>query len=160
MNSERHQKVKASHLARDAYLYVRQATRCQRFENAQAIEQQYSLRQQAVALGWPSERVLVIENDVGQSAAWQAPRLGFEILVRQIELGCVGIAMALDPSRLARNDSDWQRLVEACALSKTLLLDQSGLYDPGDSDDRLLLGCAKTMPSTAESCHLGKEARI
>lgn len=126
MNGEQYpSKVTASHLARDAYLYVRHATPRQGFGNAE-IRRQDRLRRQAVVLGWPSERVIVIDSDVGQSGAAQQPRPGVQQLVRQIELGCVGLVMALEPSRWARNLTDWQRLLEACARSETLLLDTSG----------------------------------
>ena len=158
MNGEQYQsKVTASHLARDAYLYVRHATPRQGFGNAETIRRQDRLRRQAVVLGWPSERVIVIESDVGQSGAAQQPRPGFQQLVRQIELGCVGLVMALEPSRWARNPTDWHRLLEACALSETLLLDHDGLYDPADSHDRVLLGCDQTRSRTVELCHFGKE---
>jgi DNA invertase Pin-like site-specific DNA recombinase len=160
MNSGQYQKVTARHLARDAYLYVRHATPRQGFENDEVIQRHYNLRQQAVVLGWPVEKVIVVESDSGQSGASQAHRAGFQQLVRQIELGCVGIIMTLEPSRLARNVSDWHRLMDACALSDTLLLDQDGLYDPADSNDRVLLGCDKTMPRTAEFCQFGKETRV
>jgi len=150
MNAERYQKVTAKHLARDAYLYVRHATPLQGFASAEAIRRHQQLRGQAVALGWPVERVIVIDSDVGQSGASQRYRSGFRELVRQIELGCVGIVMALEPSRLARNISDWDCLLEACAMSDTLLLHEDGIYDPADSNDRVLLGCTKTTPSTAQ----------
>ena len=131
MNDERHPKVKASHLARDAYLYVRQATCGQGSQHADRLQRQYNLQQQAVALGWPAERVIVIDSDIGQSGASATDRPGFQELVRQVRRGCVGIVMALDPSRLARNCMDWRRLLDACAMSDTLLLDQDRLYDPG-----------------------------
>jgi len=147
MNDERHPKVKASHLARDAYLYVRQATCCQGLENADRLQRQYDLRRQAVALGWAAERVIVIDSDIGQSGASATDRRGFQEMVRQVRRGCVGVVMALDPSRLVRNSMDWRRLLDACAMSDTLLLvDQDRLFDPGDSDDRVLLGCDQTMP--------------
>lgn len=143
MNGEQDHKVTARHRARDAYLYVRHAAPRRGLANAPTIHRQ--LPEQAVALGWPIERVIVIDSDVGQSGASQTFRPGFQLLVRQIELGCVGLVMALDPSRLTRSVSDWHRLLEACALSDTLLLDQDGLYDPADPNDRVLLGCGKTM---------------
>ena len=146
MNDEQHRKVKANHLARDAYLYVRHATCCQGVENAERFQRQYHLRQQAVALGWPAERVIVIDSDIGQSGASATDRPGFQALVRQVRQGCVGIVMALAPSRLARNGKDWRRLLDACAMSDTLVLDQDRHYDPGDSHDRVLLGCDQTMP--------------
>jgi DNA invertase Pin-like site-specific DNA recombinase len=147
MNDEQQRKVKASHLARDAYLYVRQATCCQGFENADRLQRQYHLRQQALALGWPAERVIVIDSDIGQSGASASDRRGFQELVRQVRRGCLGVVMALDRSRLTRNSMDWRRLLDACAMSDTLLLvDQDRLFDPADCDDRILLGCDQTMP--------------
>jgi DNA invertase Pin-like site-specific DNA recombinase len=147
MNDERHRKVKANHLARDAYLYVRRATCWQGLQNAGRLQQQYNLRQQAMALGWPAERVIVIDSDMGQSSASATDRPGFQALVREVRQGRVGIVMALDSSRLTRNSKDWRRLLDACAMSDTLLLvDQDWLFDPADSDDRILLGCDQTMP--------------
>jgi DNA invertase Pin-like site-specific DNA recombinase len=146
MNGEQHRKLKAHHLARDAYLYVRQATACQGFEKANSLQRQYDLRQQAVALGWAAERVIVIDSDMGQSGASAAGRRGFQELMRQIRRGRVGVVMALDPSRWTRNFLDWRRLLDACVMSDTLLLDQDGLYDLADFADRVLLGCEQMMP--------------
>ena len=146
MNDERHRKLKAHHLARDAYLYVRQATGCRGFEKANRLQRQYDLQQQAVALGWAAERVIVIDSDMGQSGASAADRRGFQELVRQVRRGRVGVVMALDPSRLTRNFRDWRRLLDACVMSHTLLLDQERLYDPAHFADRVLLGCEQTMP--------------
>lgn len=146
MNEVRRAKVKASHLARDAYLYVRQATRGQGLQDGNRLQTQYNLQQQAVALGWAAERVIVIDGDIGQSGASTAERLGFQKLVRQVRRGCVGVVMALDWSRLTRNFIDWHGLLEACATSDTLLLDQDQLYDPGDSRDRVVLECERMTP--------------
>jgi DNA invertase Pin-like site-specific DNA recombinase len=162
MNDERHPKVKASHLARDAYLYVRQATPCHASQHAKRLQPQYSLQQQAVALGWPAERVIVIDSDIGQSGASATDRRGFQELVRQVRRGCVGVVMALDPSRWARSFVDWRRLLDACVMSDTLMLDQDRLYDPADPHDRVLLGCDQTMPvrKTAELPPEHKEAPV
>lgn len=138
MNDKRHPQVKASHLAREAYLYVRQATPEQTSQHGQRLQSQYNLHRQAVALGWPAERVIVIDSDIGHSGASTTGRLGFQQLMRQVRRGCVGVVMALDRSRLSRNALDWRRLVDACVMSDTLLLDEDGLYDPADSDHRLL----------------------
>ena len=145
MNCERHQKVTASHLQRDAYLYVRQSTLRQVLENTESTQRQYALRQQAVALGWPTERVVVIDSDLGQSGASVADREGFQKLVTEVGLGRAGIVLGLEVSRLARNNADWHRLLEICALSDTLILDEDGLYDPSHFNDRLLLGLKGTM---------------
>lgn len=146
MNCQRHRKVKASHLARDACLYLRRATRGHVCQHAKSLPPQYHLQQQAVALGWLAERVIVINSDIGHSGASAVDRPGFQELLRQLRRGYVGIVMALDPSRLARNLMDWRRLVDACARHDTLLLVQGRLYDPADSHDRVLLGCDRTMP--------------
>lgn len=145
MNYGRHQKVTASHLERDAYLYVRQSTLRQVLENTESTHRQYALRQQAVALGWPTERVIVIDSDLGQSGTSVADRQGFQKLVTEVGLGHAGIVLGLEVSRLARNNADWHRLLEICALSDTLILDEDGLYDPSQYNDRLLLGLKGTM---------------
>jgi DNA invertase Pin-like site-specific DNA recombinase len=145
MTMEAHTKVTASHLKRDAYLYVRQSTVRQVFENQESTKRQYALRQRAVALGWPTERVVVIDSDLGQSAASAGDREGFQRLVAEVGMGRAGIVLGLEVSRLARNSSDWHRLLEICALSQTLILDEDGVYNPCDFNDRLLLGLKGTM---------------
>jgi DNA invertase Pin-like site-specific DNA recombinase len=144
-SNDPHQKVRAEHLKRDAYLYIRQSTIQQVFHNTESTQRQYGLRQRAVALGWPTERVTVIDSDQGQSAASAADREGFQKLVAEVGLGRVGIVLGLEVSRLARNCSDWHRLLEICALTGTLILDEDGLYDPGNFNDRLVLGLKGTM---------------
>jgi DNA invertase Pin-like site-specific DNA recombinase len=139
------QKVHAEHLKRDAYLYVRQSTLHQVVENTESTEWQYALRGQAVRLGWPTERVITIDQDQGQSAATAVDREGFQKLVTEVSMGRVGIVLGLEVSRLARNSSDWHRLLEICALTGTLILDEDGLYDPSHFNDRLLLGLKGTM---------------
>lgn len=139
------QKVGAEHLKRDAYLYVRQSTLHQVVENTESTERQYALRGQAVRLGWPTERVITIDQDQGQSAATAADREGFQKLVTEVSMGRAGIVLGLEVSRLARNSSDWHRLLEICALTGTLILDEDGLYDPSRFNDRLLLGLKGTM---------------
>jgi DNA invertase Pin-like site-specific DNA recombinase len=138
-------RVTASHLRRDAYLYVRQSTVRQVVENTESTQRQYALRQRAVALGWPPERVVVIDADLGQSGASSRDREGFQELVAEVSLGHAGIVLGLEVSRLARNSTDWHRLLEICALSDTLILDEDGLYDPAHFNDRLLLGLKGTM---------------
>jgi DNA invertase Pin-like site-specific DNA recombinase len=145
MSTETHQKVTASHLQRSAYLYVRQSTVRQVFENTESTHRQYGLRQRAVALGWPSERVIVIDSDLGQSGASAVDREGFQKLVAEVGMGRAGIVLGLEVSRLARNSTDWHRLLEICALTDTLILDEDGVYDPAHFNDRLLLGLKGTM---------------
>jgi DNA invertase Pin-like site-specific DNA recombinase len=145
MTHDAHQKVKASHLKRSAYLYVRQSTLRQVLENTESTQRQYALRQQAVALGWPLDRVIVIDTDLGQSGASAADRQGFQRLVTEVSLARAGIVLGLEVSRLARNSMDWHRLLEICALTDTLILDEDGVYDPAHFNDRLLLGLKGTM---------------
>ena len=138
-------KVTAGHLKKTAYLYVRQSTLRQVFENTESTQRQYGLRQRAVVLGWPAERIEIVDCDQGQSGASAAEREGFQKLVAEVGLGKAGIVMGLEVSRLARNCADWHRLLEICALSGTLILDEDGLYDPAHFNDRLLLGLKGTM---------------
>jgi DNA invertase Pin-like site-specific DNA recombinase len=144
MLTDSHQKITATHLSRDAYLYVRQSTIRQVFENTESTTRQYALRDRAIALGWPIERVHVIDTDLGQSGA-TADREGFQRLVTEVGLGRAGIVLGLEVSRLARNSADWHRLLELCALADTLILDEDGIYDPAHFNDRLLLGLKGTM---------------
>ncbi len=137
-------KVTADHLRRGAYLYVRQSTLRQVFENTESTARQYALRDRAVALGWRTECVIVIDRDLGLSGA-TADREGFQHLVTEVSLGRAGIVLGLEVSRLARNSSDWHRLLEICALSDTLILDEDGVYNPAAFNDRLLLGLKGTM---------------
>jgi len=139
------QKVKSSHLKRDAYLYVRQSTLRQVLENTESTKRQYGLRDRAVALGWPMERVIVIDADQGQSGASAIDRAGFQRLVAEVGMGHAGIVLGLEVSRLARSSTDWHRLLEICALTDTLILDEDGVYDPSHFNDRLLLGLKGTM---------------
>src|SRR5688500_3719816 len=145
ISRETSSKIQARHLKGNAYLYVRQSTLRQVFENQESTKRQYDLRQRAVALGWPVDRVVVIDSDLGQSGASSADREGFQRLVTEVSLGRVGIVLGLEVSRLARNSTDWHRLLELCALADTLILDEDGLYDPAHFNDRLLLGLKRTM---------------
>src|SRR5580693_8564694 len=145
MSTETATKVRATHLARTAYLYVRQSTLRQVMENTESTQRQYALRQRAVALGWPVEAIVTIDSDQGQSGASAADREGFQHLVAEVGMGRAGIVLGLEVSRLARNNADWHRLLEICAMSATLICDEDGLYDPADFNDRLLLGLKGTM---------------
>ena len=145
MNEQVAQKITAAHLNRDAYLYVRQSTLRQVFENTESTRRQYALRERAVALGWPVERIHVIDADLGKSGASSVEREGFRSLVAEVSMGRAGIVMGLEVSRLARNSTDWHRLLEICALTDTLILDEDGIYSPAQFNDRLLLGLKGTM---------------
>jgi DNA invertase Pin-like site-specific DNA recombinase len=145
MNQVDHDKVTAQHLQRAAYLYIRQSSLRQVLENSESTKRQYALRERAVALGWPLERIVVVDGDQGQSGASAADRVGFQTLVAEVGLGHVGIVLGLEVSRLARNNSDWHRLLEICGLTGTLILDEDGVYDPAAFNDRLLLGLKGAM---------------
>src|SRR5487761_1510753 len=145
MFTDRSQKIEAHHLQRDAFLYVRQSSLRQVFENTEITKRQYALRECAVALGWPIERIHTIDSDLGVSGAHAELRDGFQKLVSEVALGHAGIVLGLEVSRLARNSTDWHRLLEICALADTLILDEDGIYDPSHFNDRLLLGLKGTM---------------
>ena len=138
-------KVSADHLRRDAFLYVRQSSLRQVFENTESTKRQYALRERAVALGWPIERIHVIDSDQGICGAQAHDRDGFKHLVGEVAMGHAGVVLGLEVSRLARNNADWHRLLELAAMSHTLILDQDGIYDPAHFNDRLLLGLKGTM---------------
>ncbi len=138
-------KVQSHHLERDAYLYIRQSSMKQVLENVESTKRQYALRTRAIALGWSDEQIVVIDSDQGESGASAAWREGFRQLVTDVGLGRAGIVMGLEVSRLARNNADWHRLLEICALANTLILDEDGVYDPANFNDRLLLGLKGTM---------------
>jgi DNA invertase Pin-like site-specific DNA recombinase len=138
-------KVNAGHLKRSAYLYVRQSTPRQVLENTESTKRQYALRQRAIALGWHPDRIVVIDGDLGQSGSSATDREGFQKLVGEVGMGHAGLVIGLEVSRLARNCSDWHRLLEICGFSDTLILDEDGLYDPSNFNDRLLLGLKGTM---------------
>ena len=138
-------KVTAEHLRRLAYLYVRQSTLRQVHENCESTARQYDLKRRAQALGWTTDQIIVIDEDLGLSGATATDRNGFQRLVAEVGLGRVGVVMGLEVSRLARSSTDWHRLLEICALADTLILDEDGIYDPSHFNDRLLLGLKGTM---------------
>lgn len=148
METYAHQKVTAEHLARRAYLYVRQSTLRQVVENTESTQRQYALRARAIALGWKEDQVVTIDCDLGQSGASSENRDGFQRLVAEAGLGHAGIVMGLEVSRLARRSSDWHRLLEICALTRTLILDEDGLYDPSQFNDKTLLGLKGNFSET------------
>ena len=138
-------KVQPQHLERGAYLYIRQSSMRQVIENVESTKRQYALRSRAIALGWRDDQIVVIDSDQGESGASAAWREGFQRLVTDVGMGRAGIVMGLEVSRLARNNADWHRLLEICALADTLILDEDGIYDPTSFNDRLLLGLKGTM---------------
>lgn len=139
------QKVTANHLKKQAYCYVRQSTIKQVLENTESTKRQYALRERAIALGWAIIQVVTIDSDLGESGASVADREGFQKLMTEVSLNRVGLVMGLEVSRLARNCADWARLLEICAITNTLILDEEGVYDPTDFNDRLLLNMKGTF---------------
>ncbi len=139
------QKVTANHLKKQAYCYVRQSTMKQVLENVESTKRQYALRDRAIALGWPIIKIVTIDSDQGETAASVADRKGFQKLMTEVSLGHVGLVMGLEVSRLSRNSADWARLLEICAITDTLILDEEGLYDPTNFNDRLLLNMKGTF---------------
>src|SRR5437764_9420357 len=133
-------KIQDTHYGRIAYVYVRQSTPWQVIENRESTERQYHLRERAIDLGWPASQVEVIDEDQGRTGSVSVHRSGFQRLVSDVGLGKVGIVLMLEASRLARNNSDWYRLIEICGLSGTLIGDETAIYNPREPNDRLLLG--------------------
>ncbi len=138
-------KVTASHLRRTAVIYVRQSTLAQVERNTESTMRQYDLAGRAQQLGWPRSSVQVIDEDLGVSGASAAGRSGFAELAARVGLGEVGIVLSLEVSRLARNNSDWYRLLDLAGMSDTLIGDADGIYHPAMFNDRLLLGMKGTM---------------
>ncbi len=139
------QKLKATHLERSAYLYIRQSTLRQVYENTESTKRQYALKQKILALGWSGDLIITIDSDLGQSGTSTDNRQGFKKLVSEVGMGHAGMVASLEVSRLCRNSSDWARLLEICALTDTLIMDEDGIYDVNDFNDRLLLGLKGTM---------------
>jgi DNA invertase Pin-like site-specific DNA recombinase len=138
-------KVRPWHLQRKAIVYIRQSTPQQVLEHRESAARQYALVHRAASLGWPQGCVEVVDEDQGRSGQTVEGRLGFQYLLAEIGLDHVGIIFGLEMSRLARSNKDWHQLLELCAIFRTLLADQDGLYDPTDYNDRLLLGLKGTM---------------
>lgn len=138
-------KIRAAHLDKLAIVYVRQSSPQQVLENRESTARQYALADYAQVLGWPAERVIVIDEDQGQSGTRADNRSGYQRLLAEVTLDHVGIVLGLEMSRLARSSKDWHHLLELCAIFGSLLADQDGVYDPGDPNDRMLLGLKGTM---------------
>lgn len=138
-------KIRDVHFNRLAIVYVRQSSPQQVLENRESRERQYALAQFAERLGWPEERVLVIDEDQGISGKSAENRTGFQRLLAEVSLNHVGIVLGLELSRLSRSNKDWHQLVDVCSIFNTLLCDQDGVYDSTDGNDRLLLGMKGAM---------------
>jgi len=139
------QKIAPVHLQRLAVVYVRQSTAQQVLRHEESTRLQYGLAGRARQLGWPEERILVIDDDLGHSAAEGEHRAGFQRLVSEVSLDHVGMILGVEISRLARSSKDWHQLLEICALFGTLIADSDGICDPADFNDRMLLGLKGTM---------------
>ena len=131
-------KIRPHHRDRLAVVYVRQSSPQQVLENRESTARQYAVADYAQTLGWPAERVLIIDQDQGQSGTSAAHRRGFQQLLAEVTMDHVGIVLGLEMRRLARNSKDWHHLLEVCTLFNTLLGDQDGIYDAQAPNDRLL----------------------
>lgn len=138
-------KIRAQHRDRLAVVYVRQSSPQQVLEHRESAALQYALRRRAMDWEWPSERVLVIDEDQGCSGTSAEGRRGFQRLLAEVSLDHVGLVLGIEMSRLARSCKDWHQLLELCVVFGTLLADHDGLYDPREYNDRLLLGLKGTL---------------
>ena len=138
-------KISEQQQSKPAYIYVRQSTLAQVRHHQESTERQYALRQKATELGWSESSIRVLDRDLGISGAHTTGRTDFKTLVADVSMGQVGAVFALEASRLARSNADWHRLLELCALTRTLVIDEDGCYDPEDFNDGLLLGLKGTM---------------
>ncbi len=142
----RGEKIQGRHRDRLAVVYVRQSTMQQVVRHQESTRLQYGLVERALELGWPRERILVLDEDQGQSGSTAEGRLGFQRLVAEVGLDHVGIVLGIDMSRLARSCRDCYQLLEVCAVFGTLIGDLDGIYDPSEYNDRLLLGLNSPHP--------------
>jgi DNA invertase Pin-like site-specific DNA recombinase len=139
------EKITHHHLTKPAYLYLRQSTMGQVRHHRESTERQYALKEKACHLGWSADQVQILDGDLGISGAAMTLRQDFKTLVADVSMGKVGAVFALEASRLSRSNTDWHRLLELCALTGTLIIDEDGCYDPADFNDQLLLGLKGTM---------------
>jgi len=149
------QKILGRHFDRLAVVYVRQSSLHQVQQNQESTRLQYGLVQTAEHLGWPRQRILVIDDDLGISGATCEGRSGFQRLLSEVALDHVGLILGVEMSRLARSCKDWYQLLELCALFGTLIGDLDGLYDPACYNDRLLLGLKSSFPYSTMSYTFG-----
>src|ERR1700676_2475274 len=138
-------KINSTHLSRLAYVYLRQSSAAQVEHNRESTQRQYALAAKATTLGWPSQQVIVVDEDLGLSGSGVIERSGFARLTAEVALGHVGIVLGLEVSRLARNNADWYRLLGLSGLTDTLIGDADGIYHPSLFNDRLVLGLKGTM---------------
>src|SRR5258707_14006067 len=139
MSSNDLSKIEREHLQRLAYVYIRQSSLHQVQFNTASTARQYNLVERAKELGWPDEKIIMVDQDQGHSGASLEGRDGFKIMMRDILMGNVGAVFSLEASRLARDSSDWHQLVKLCTIRNTLIIDELGIHNPRAFDDRLLL---------------------
>ena len=123
------------HLSRWAIVFVRQSELQQVFNHLESRQRQYALVDLAVALGWPRDRILVLDEDQGKSGKTSEGRTGYHRLLAEVTLDHVGLILGIEMSRMARNNKDWHHLMEMCSIFGTLLADEDRIYDPRDSED-------------------------
>lgn len=138
-------KIQSFHLQKTAFVYLRQSTMYQVMHNQESTERQYALSRKATDYGWSPSLVQVLDGDLGRSGSNTAGREDFKTLVAEVSMGKVGAIFVLEASRLSRSSADWNRLLELCSLTRTLIIDQDGCYDPAQFNDQLLLGLKGTM---------------
>ena len=132
--------INHQHLTRKACIYIRQSTLTQVRFNQESTERQYNLINKAQAFGWSQDQIRVLDGDLGQSGSSAGQRTDFKTLVSEVALGQVGAIFSLEASRLARSNQDWHRLLELCAITQTLVVDEDGCYNPAEFNDSLVLG--------------------
>jgi DNA invertase Pin-like site-specific DNA recombinase len=141
-------KILPTHLQRQAIVYLRQSSPQQVESNRESTERQYALAQRASDLGWDSHQIQVFDGDLGKSGQSVVGRIDFHRLMAAVGLGEVGAVFALEASRLSRCQADWHKLLDICALTDTLVIDQDGVYNPNDFNDRVILGFKGTWSHT------------
>ncbi len=149
---ERNARIQRQHLERAAYVYVRQSSQRQVIEHLESQRRQYDLVGWATTAGWPTERIVVIDEDQGKSASSAKTRPGFARLIAAVAQSQVGIVIALEVTRLSRNSPDWHHLLYLCRFTGTLIADEHTIYDPDHPTDRLVLGIRGQM-SEMEIAH-------
>lgn len=138
-------KIQSFHQQKMAFIYLRQSTMHQVMHNQESTNRQYALEQKAVQYGWDPTRIRIMDGDLGQSGSSTSKREDFKLLVAEVSMDKVGAIFVLEASRLSRSSADWNRLLELCSLTSTLIIDQDGCYDPSNFNDQLLLGLKGTM---------------
>jgi DNA invertase Pin-like site-specific DNA recombinase len=139
------EKITEQHRRKPAYVYLRQSTPGQVRHHQESTLRQYALRERALELGWSESTIRILDRDLGRSGTQSEGRDDFKTLVADVSMGQVGAVFALEASRLARSNADWHRLLQLCALTDTLVIDQDGTYSPGDFNDGLVLGIKGTI---------------